>query len=132
MINKVTLIGNLGKDPETRNLESGNTVTGFSMATSESCRDAAGEWKEQTEWHKIVAWGKLAERCALLTKGQTVYVEGKLTTRSYEKDGQKRYITEVVANYVRSIRKSENPSENAPVSREPVAETTESDDNLPF
>lgn len=97
-INKVILIGNLGSDPELKATSGGNSVCNFSIATSESwVKD--GEKQERTEWHRIVVWGKTAEACSkYLVKGSKVYIEGKLQTRSFDdKDGVKRYITEVVA-----------------------------------
>lgn len=109
MINKVTLIGNLGKDPEIRHLESGTMVGKFSLATNESYKDKSGEWQTQTEWHDIVVWRGLAERAERdLKKGSLCYVEGKLTHRKYQdKDGNDRYITEVVANNIRLLEKRE-------------------------
>lgn len=103
MVNKCILIGNLGKDPETKRLESGAVVTKFSLATSESYKDKAGEWQTQTEWHNIILWRDMAEKAATLTKGQTVYLEGKITTRSWEKDGVKQYTTEIVGSYFRKL-----------------------------
>lgn len=106
MINKVVLIGNLGKDPETKEFEGGKTVTNFSLATSENYKDKSGEWQERTEWHDITAWGGASMSAQRLSKGDTVFVEGKLQTRSWEQDGQKRYKTEVNANYIRVVKKS--------------------------
>jgi single-strand DNA-binding protein len=98
--NKVQLIGNLGKDPEIVNLESGKTLAKFSIATNESYKNAQGEKVTDTQWHNIVAWGKTAQIVEkYVTKGKEVAIEGKLTTRSWEdKDGMKRYITEVVCS----------------------------------
>ena len=98
--NKVQLIGNLGNDPEIINLESGNTIAKFSLATNESYKDTNGERVTDTQWHNLVAFGKVAEIIEkYLTKGKEVAVEGKLTTRTWEdKDGMKRYTTEVVCN----------------------------------
>ena len=98
--NKVQLIGNLGNDPEIINLESGNTIAKFSIATNESYKNASGEKVVDTQWHNIVAFGKVAEIIEkYITKGKEVAVEGKLTTRTWEdKDGMKRYTTEVVCN----------------------------------
>lgn len=95
--NKVQLIGNLGQDPEIVILESGNKLAKFSIATSESYKNASGEKVEDTQWHNIVAWGKTADIVeSYLAKGKQVAIEGKLTHRSYEtKEGEKRYITEV-------------------------------------
>jgi len=99
-VNKVILIGRLGKDPEVRNLDNGAVVANFSIATSESYKDrTTGEKKEVTEWHNIVLWRGLAEIAQkYLRKGDMVYIEGKLSTRSWEKDGVTRYITEIVAD----------------------------------
>lgn len=98
--NKVQLIGNLGNDPEIINLESGKTLAKFSIATNESYKNAQGEKVTDTQWHNIVAWGKTAQIVEkFVTKGKEVAIEGKLTTRSWEdKDGMKRYITEVVCS----------------------------------
>jgi len=105
MINKVTLVGRLGGDPEVRTLESGAMVAKFGLATSENYRDKSGEWQEQTEWHDIVVWRGLAERAQeYLKKGTLVYLEGKLTHRKWQdKDGNNRKTTEVVANYFRML-----------------------------
>lgn len=99
-VNKVILVGRLGKDPEVRNLENGTAVANFTMATSESYKDkTTGEKKEITEWHNIVLWRGLAEISQrYLHKGDLVYIEGKLRTRSWEKEGVTRYTTEVVAD----------------------------------
>jgi single-strand DNA-binding protein len=98
-LNKVQLIGNLGKDPELRYTASGVAVATFSIATSDSWKDQEGNTQERTEWHNIVAWRKLAEICGeWLKKGKKVYIEGRLQTRTYEKDGVKRYVTEIVAD----------------------------------
>jgi single-strand DNA-binding protein len=102
-VNKVILIGNLGRDPELRYTQSGQAVANFSLATSENWNDkTSGERIERTEWHRIVAWGKTAELCSqYLSKGRTVYVEGRLQTREYEdKEGIKRRTTEIVASNV--------------------------------
>jgi single-strand DNA-binding protein len=98
--NKVQLIGNLGKDPEILTLENGSKLAKFSIATSDSYKNAQGEKVEDTQWHNIVAWGKTAEIVEnYLNKGKQVAIEGKLTHRSYEtKEGEKRYITEVRCN----------------------------------
>jgi single-strand DNA-binding protein len=99
-VNKVILIGRLGKDPEVRNLDNGAVVANFSIATSESYKDrTTGEKKEITEWHNIVLWRGLAEIAQkYLRKGDMVYIEGKLRTRSWEKEGVTRYTTEIVAD----------------------------------
>jgi single-strand DNA-binding protein len=99
-VNKVILIGNLGKDPEVRHLDNGASVANFSIATTETYKDRnSGERVDQTEWHNIVLWRGLAEVAEkYLKKGDSVYVEGKLRTRSWEKDGVTRYTTEVVGD----------------------------------
>ncbi|MCF6308705.1 MAG: single-stranded DNA-binding protein [Flavobacteriaceae bacterium] len=98
--NKVQLIGNLGNDPEIINLDSGKKLAKFSIATNDSYKNAQGEKIQNTEWHNVVAWGKTAEIIEnYVTKGNEVAIEGKLTTRSWDdKDGNKRYTTEVVCN----------------------------------
>ncbi|MEZ4816683.1 MAG: single-stranded DNA-binding protein [Flavobacteriaceae bacterium] len=98
--NKVQLIGNLGNDPEIITLESGKKLAKFSIATNESYKNNKGERVTDTQWHNVVAWGKTAEIIeGFVSKGKEIAIEGKLTTRSWEdKDGQKRYTTEVVCN----------------------------------
>ncbi len=97
MVNKVILLGNLGKDPVVRRLENGTPVATFSLATSERYKDKEGNAQEKTEWHNIVLWRGLAEVAEkYLHKGDKIYVEGKLTTRSYEQEGVKKYLTEIV------------------------------------
>jgi single-strand DNA-binding protein len=97
-INKVILIGNLGADPEIRYTANGTAVARLNIATTESYIDKDGNRQEQTEWHRVVAWRKLAEICGqYLSKGKQVYIEGRLRTTSYEKDGVKRYTTEIEA-----------------------------------
>ena len=104
-INKVILVGNLGKDPELSYLPSGQSVAKFSLATSRSYKDKSGEMKEETEWHNIVAWGKLGEICAqYLTKGRQAYVEGRIQSRTWEgRDGQKRTTVDIVASDVQML-----------------------------
>ena len=104
-VNKAILVGNLGRDPELRTTPNGQSVVNFTLATSENWTDKSGERVERTEWHRIVVWGKTAEMCAqYLSKGRTVYVEGRIQTREWEdKDGNKRYTTEINANTVNFI-----------------------------
>ncbi len=158
MVNRVILIGNLGRDPEIRRLDNGASVANFSVATHENYKDRNGEWQENTEWHNIVAWRALADRAEnSLKKGSLVYVEGKLTHRSYQdKDGNTRYITEVVASYFRLIpqsrdqqgpmggpRASSETDSHTPAGEEAdpaesaddfdtVPNSSEADDDLPF
>ena len=103
MLNKVQLIGRLGKDPELRYTASGQAVAGFTLATTDKYKDQQGKLNEVTEWHNIVVWGPQADNCAkYLSKGKLAFLEGKLKTRSYDdkNTNQKRYVTEVVANQV--------------------------------
>ncbi|MGH7985640.1 MAG: single-stranded DNA-binding protein [Candidatus Binataceae bacterium] len=120
-VNTVTVVGNLGGDPQTRSLPSGDSVANFSLATTERFKDRNGNRQERTEWHRIVTFGKLADTCAqYLSKGRQVYVEGRLTTREYEaKDGSgKRYRTEIVARQVRFLGRradaADTSSQDAP------------------
>ena len=136
-LNKATLIGRLGRDPEMRYTASGTAVTTFTLATNRFRQGLDGQPQEETDWHTIVTWDKLAETCnQFLTKGRLVYVEGHLQTRSWEQDGQKRYKTEVVAREM-IILDSKDRGEGAPVpgyGREAlvaVGADTEADD-LPF
>jgi single-strand DNA-binding protein len=104
-VNKVILVGNLGKDPELSYLPSGQSVAKFSLATSRSYKDKNGELKEETEWHNIVAWGKLGEICAqYLSKGRQAYVEGRIQSRTWEgRDGNKRTSVDIVAENVQML-----------------------------
>ena len=110
-VNKVILIGNVGSDPELKYTTSGAGVTNFSVATNETWMDKnTNERQERTEWHRIVAWGRLAEICnQYLKKGSKVYIEGRLQTRSWEgQDGQKRYTTEIVAGEMQMLDSRED------------------------
>jgi len=104
-VNKVILIGNLGQDPELRYTGSGTAVCNFSLATTESYKDRDGNMVENTEWHRVVAWARLAEICGeYLSKGRQVYIEGQLQTRSWEdKDGNTRYTTEIKAREMQML-----------------------------
>jgi single-strand DNA-binding protein len=136
-LNKVMVIGNLGADPEMRYTANGNAVTTFNVATNESWTDGSGERRERTEWFSVVTWNRLAETCAqYLTKGRSVYVEGRLQTRSWDgQDGVKRYRTEVVAETVRFLggRDSGGGGDyGAGVPAGPDAEGDIEPDDLPF
>ena len=139
-VNKVILVGNLGKDPEVRHLENGTAVANFPIATSESYKDREGNRVDQTEWHNVVVWRKLAEIAeSYLQKGSQIYLEGKLRTRSWEdQQGNKRYTTEVVADTFTMLGKKEDaqntqnsftPSNN---SKNTEQEKLEEEDDLPF
>jgi len=109
MVNRVTLIGNVGGDAEIRHLENGSQVGKFSVATSENYMGKDGQWNTNTEWHNVVVWRALAEKATKVKKGDMVYVEGKLSTRKWQdKDNNTRYNTDVVASYFRIITKREN------------------------
>jgi single-strand DNA-binding protein len=147
-INKVILIGNLGRDPETRYAQSGSAVTKFSVATSESWRDrASGEQQDRTEWHNVVCFQRLAEIAGeYLRKGSKVYIEGSLSTSSWEQDGQKRYRTEVIARDLQMLdsrggggdsmgagaptgfESNRQPADNAPT----LSDDTDFEDDIPF
>jgi len=128
-VNKVILIGNLGKDPEVRYLDNGVAVANFSLATTENYKNKAGERVSQTEWHNIVLWRGLAEVAEKwLKKGSSVYVEGKIRTRKWEdKDGNTRYSTEILGDNMTML--GGKPSSETPVE---VAPATDKKDDLPF
>jgi single-strand DNA-binding protein len=137
MVNKVTLIGRLGKDPEVRTLENGTNIAKLSLATDESYKDKSGEWQTITEWHNVIMWRDMAERAEkMLKKGYLVYVEGKLTNRSWQDEsGNTKYITEIRANTFRLLRSEKNGDKNNGQASKPnTAATTTADasDDLPF
>lgn len=142
MINKVILVGNLGRDPEIRYTPSGTAVANFTIATTEKWKDKqSGEMQERTEWHRIVAWSRLGEICGeYLSKGRQVYIEGKLQTRQWEKDGVTRYTTEVVASEMKMLGpKTQGDGYNKPADQSQVPEYsgpplpgTQDDDDIPF
>lgn len=130
-VNKVILVGNLGKDPEVRHLEGGASVANFTLATSEYYKDKQGNRVEQTEWHTIVVWRGLADVAEkYLKKGMTVYVEGKIRSRSWDdKDGTKHYKTEIVADALTILSKKEN---NQSHGNDEDTQLPRVDDDLPF
>ena len=143
-VNKVIILGNCGKDPEVR-MVGENKVATFSLATTEKYKDSkTGEWKENTEWHNIVCWRNTAEIAdKYIKKGTQLFIEGKLRTRSWEKDGEKRYVTEIVADSIQLLGKKEGGETAAPAPREqrkplyqqttPMPAAGETDDSdLPF
>ncbi|MBC8006035.1 MAG: single-stranded DNA-binding protein [Verrucomicrobia bacterium] len=114
-VNKVILVGNVGRDPETKHLDKGVTVTRFSLATTENYTAKTGEKVSNTEWHNIVAWRGLAEMIEkYVKKGSQIYIEGRLRTNSYEKDGQKHFSTEIVADNIQLLGKREGQAETTP------------------
>jgi single-strand DNA-binding protein len=115
-VNKVILIGNLGRDPETRYMPDGGAITNVSVATTEQWKDKNGEKQEKTEWHRVAFFGKLAEIAGeYLKKGSQVYVEGRLQTRKWQdKDGQDKYTTEIVANVMQMLGSRQGMGGGAP------------------
>jgi single-strand DNA-binding protein len=147
-VNRVILIGNLGKDPEIRSLEGGVKVANFSLATTETYKGKNGERVDQTEWHNIVLWRGLAEVAEnYLKKGNSIYVEGKIRTRDWtDKDGNKRYTTEIIADNMVMLGSKRDQGDNGPnvpyqkqekpAPQEPQEQnmdlTAETGDDLPF
>jgi len=130
MLNKVQIIGNLGQDPEVRFTTQGQAVCDLSVATNEKWTDKQGEKHEHTEWHKVTCWGKTAELVGqYLKKGRRCYVEGKLQTQEYEKDGSKRWITKIIAQRVLFLdsARQERRGDDAPESQPPGQ-----DEDIPF
>ena len=138
VVNKVILIGNLGKDPEVRFTPNGRALAKLAVATSERWTDQQGQKQERTEWHNVVVWGKQAETCGqYLSKGRQVFIEGSIRSRQYDdKDGNKRYITEIVARDVRFLgggggsRMPAEPAVSAPPGED--AGPAPDDDDIPF
>jgi len=136
-VNKVILVGHLGKDPDVRTLENGTKVASFSLATTESYRNKENQRVDQTEWHNIVVWRGLAEVAEkYLKKGNLIFLEGSIKTRTYEKDGQKRYITEIQGNDFTMLggKKEPGAQNDSPVipSDPPEVEQPGGDNDLPF
>lgn len=148
MINKVTLVGHAGNDPEVRTLETGTAVARVSLATNESYKDKEGNWQTQTEWHNLILWRDLAERTKLVVaKGSTLYVEGKIQSRKYtDKDGVEKSITDIIVSYFRVLDKKESgaggriqsderntgDAGKAYQDAESAAHPTQNGDDLPF
>lgn len=138
-LNKVMLIGNLGKDPEVRYTASGQAVASFSLATSEKFKSKSGDWEERTEWHNITLWGKLAEIAGeYLAKGKTVYIEGRLQTRKWQdKNGNDRYTTDIVGDKMQMLsgkgeRRSEPSAPQGGGGGGGYEEPPFQDDDIPF
>ena len=140
-VNKVILIGNLGKDPEIKYTTSGQAVANFSIATTEGRKNKDGERQDYTEWHRIVAWGRLAEICGeYLSKGKMVYIEGSIRTRSWEdKEGKTRWTTEIIARTMQMLSpagsRGESPApsgDHVPDDFDTGADAFSSDDDIPF
>lgn len=108
MINKVTLLGNIGQAPDFRTLDSGQNACRLSLATNENYKDKDGNWQQRTEWHNLMCWGQLAERAAKLSKGWLVYAEGRISSRKYtDKDGIERMSYDIQVDTLRSLEKRE-------------------------
>ncbi|ABW65854.1 single-stranded DNA-binding protein [Desulfosudis oleivorans] len=134
-VNKAIIVGRLGRDPELRYTQDGRAVASFSVATSEEWKDKdSGDKKERTEWHRVVAFGRLGEICGeYLAKGRLVYVDGRLQTRSWEKDGVTRYTTEIVAANMQILEpKGSGGSGGGGSMGEPVADDAGIPDDIPF
>jgi single-strand DNA-binding protein len=139
MVNKVILVGNLGRDPEVRSTPSGQSVANFTLATSRKWNDRDGNRQEQTEWHRIVCWGRQAEIAGqYLTKGKQIYVEGRLQTRSWDdkQSGEKRYTTEVICDNFQMLGRRDDAGgygQGAPAESAVADGPTDSpDDDIPF
>jgi len=138
-LNKVMLIGNLGKDPEVRYTPAGVAVASFNLATSERFKNKSGEWEERTEWHRVTLWSKLAEIAGeYLAKGKTVYIEGRLQTRKWQDNsGNERYTTEIVGEKMQMLSPKGEARRGGDMSSEPVngggfEEPPFQDDDIPF
>ncbi|MEN6618589.1 MAG: single-stranded DNA-binding protein [Rikenellaceae bacterium] len=132
-LNKVMLIGNVGKEPEIRHLENDSMVASFTLATTERYKDKNGEWQEQTEWHNIVCWRALAERVEkYVKKGSQLFVEGKIRTNNWvDKDGQKRYSVEILADTIQLLgKRTESPATPQSI-QQIVAPSEASNEDLP-
>jgi single-strand DNA-binding protein len=126
-INRVELLGNLGKDPEVKHTTSGTAVAKLSLATNERFKDKAGEWKDRAEWHTVILWARLAELAGeYLRKGSKIFVEGRLQTRSWDKDAVKHYSTEVIASDFVMLDAKEKDSRTEPAGG-PIT-----DEDIPF
>ena len=129
-INKVILIGNLGRDPEVKYTQNGTPVANFSLAVNERFKDKSGQYQERTEWVNVVLWQRLAEIAGeYLKKGSKVYIEGRLQTRKYEKDGQTKYITEVIGSELVLLDARQESASEQP---QPARTQAETDSDIPF
>lgn len=135
-VNKVILLGNLGKDPEVRYTPDGTPVASFSLATSEKWTDKSGQTQENTEWHSIIAWNKLADICKrFLTKGSKAYIEGKIKTRSWtDRDGNQRKTTEIIASSIVLLggKQGERSEPQPMASNDSFGDAGITDNDIPF
>jgi single-strand DNA-binding protein len=135
MINKVTLVGYVGRDPETKQLPSGSSVTNLSVATTRKWKNKEQQQQEETEWHRCSAFGKMADIMAkYLRKGSQVYIEGRLQTRKFQRDGQDHYATEVVVEEMKmlGVKGKDTAQTPAPAARRPEPAPEVFDDDIPF
>lgn len=137
MINRLTLIGNCGGDAELKQTSAGKSYARFSLATTENYKDTSGNWQKVTEWHSCTAWGDLAARASeVAKKGALIYLEGKVTYREYEKDGQKHRAADVQVQTLRALEKKPIPEtynhSGAPIPEKPTAPQPIGTDDLPF
>ena len=135
-VNRVILLGNLGADPELKYTPSNKAVCNLRVATQETWKDKSGVKQEKTEWHRVTVWGDMGENCSkYLAKGRSVYVEGRLQTRSYDKDGHKHYATDVIAEKVVFLGGARGEGAASGRSDEPAGQQADapvSDDDIPF
>lgn len=132
-LNRVQLLGNLGSAPEVKSIQDGTKVANFSIATTDSYKNSDGEYQDITDWHRIVLWGKLAEVAEkYLSKGSKIFIEGKLKTRQYEKDGQKHYATEVKGDSIIMLDRSEKSSVSENYNKASEPDSYQDDEDIPF
>lgn len=135
-VNKVIIVGNLGADPELKYTPSSKAVCNLRVATAETWKDKGGTKQEKTEWHRVTVWGDMGENCSkYLAKGRSVYIEGRLQTRSYDKDGQKHYATDVIAEKVVFLGGARGEGAASGKSDEPSGQQADapvSDEDIPF
>lgn len=136
-LNRVYLIGSVGRDPELKTTASGTLIANFSLATSERYKDTAGNWQERTEWHNLVAFGRTAEIIRdYVTKGNTLHIEGRIQTRSWESDGKKQYRTEILVENIILLgspkNKRDDSREQSTWKAPKEQESADTDDDVPF
>lgn len=134
MLNKVMLIGNVGREPEFKSTPNGTAIVNLPLATTEKWTDKQGQKQERTEWHRITLYNRLAELAGqYVQKGSKLYIEGKIVTNSYEKDGEKRYSTEIIANSMQFLSPSQQSAAKPAQPAQPVQPAADPfDDDIPF
>ena len=132
-LNKVQLIGHMGRDPELKHINSGDAVANFTVATTERWKDKSGNRQERTEWHRCTAFGRLGEVCGeYLKKGSKVYLEGQLKTRSWDKDGQKQYMTEINVREMQMLDSRGQQQSASPEQQDQFNRNAPTNDEIPF